>query len=331
MAKPIQGTKQNDPVAVLTGTNGNDKLKGKDGNDALRGGLGNDDIDGGGGIDTAVYTGSINDYVVSFKGTGNNKITVSGGTDGTDSLKHVEFLQFDDGMVNLQNGSEWGYAVNATVDPSAQDPASPGNLFAGSGIPATSFGTATNEDAGIELGLQVIYRQGPTVATTDDYADGVLHFQVNDGPQSMANGSFADNASRAAWSFEFSVATGLNGETTDLNDFTFKLLYDVDPGLGTNYRTLTLEAETTAQATGQSGFQWRDEGTGLVFIADDEGTANVTQNSENYAFAFFQSFLGGAYAPTGFAGPAHFDIQLQAFDTTNSLIAANHIVVDVIL
>jgi hypothetical protein len=231
----------------------------------------------------------------------------------------------------LQNGSQWDYAVNATVDPSAQDPASPGNLYAGSGIPATNFGTARNEDAGIELGLQVIYRQGPTVTTTDDYADGVLHFQVNDGPQSTANGSLANNATRAAWNFEFSVATGLNGETTDLSDFTFKLLYDVDPGLGTNYRTLTLEAETTPQAAGQSGFQWRDDGTGLVFISDDEGTANVTQNSENYAFAFFQNFLGGAYGPAGFVGPAHFDIQLQAFDATNGLIAANHIVVDVIL
>jgi hypothetical protein len=156
----------------------------------------------------------------------------------------------------------------------------------------------------------------------------MLHFSVNDGPQSTTNGSFANNAGRAAWSFEYSVVTGLNGETTDLDDFTFKLQYDVDPGAGTSYRTLVLEPG----GAGTSGHQWRDQGTGIVFIADDSGNANVSQNSENYAFSFFQSFLTSAYGPgNGFAGPANFDIVLQAFDPSNTLIAQNHIAVDVIL
>jgi hypothetical protein len=67
----------------------------------------------------------------------------------------------------------------------------------------------------------------------------------------------------------------------------------------------------------------------MVFISDDEGNGNVTQNSENYAFSFFQAFLGGAYAPPTFAGPAHFDIELQAYDGAQ-LIAQNHIIVDVV-
>jgi hypothetical protein len=67
-----------------------------------------------------------------------------------------------------------------------------------------------------------------------------------------------------------------------------------------------------------------------VFISDDEGNANVTQNSENYAFSFFQSFLTGAYGPgNSFAGPASFDIILQALDGTE-LIAQNHIAVDLV-
>ena len=57
----------------------------------------------------------------------------------------------------------------------------------------------------------------------------------------------------------------------------------------------------------------------------------MTQNSENYAFTFFQSFLTGAYGPgNSFSGPAHFDIQLQAYDGAQ-LIAVNHIAVDAIL
>jgi hypothetical protein len=226
------------------------------------------------------------------------------------------------------NAVTWDYYVNVAPDISAQDPASPGNLFVGSGIPATNFGLARNETAGIELGLMVLYRQGPTVPSTDDYIDGVLNFNVASGPQSIANGSGSNNAGRAAWNFTFSVATGLNGATTDLNDHTFQLLYDVDPGPGTSFRTLTLEPEVIPQLAGQSGFQWRDQALNLVPIADDEGNSNVTQNSQNYSFAHFQAFMGGAYAPPTFAGPGQFDIVLQALDGTQ-IIARNHIVVNV--
>jgi hypothetical protein len=331
MAKPIKGTNNSDNLA---GTDDDDNIQGKAGDDVIFGSKGNDDIDGGQDTDTVVYGGSYADYDLSFKGTGNDKVTVRdtvAGRDGTDDVKQVEFLQFNDAIVDVRTGevTHWHYSVNAAVDASAQE--TPGNLFVGSGIPATNFGLAENVDAGVELGLQVIYRQGPSVASLDNYNDGILHFVVNDGPQSTANGSGSDNLARASWSFEYSIATGLNGATTDLGDFTFKLLYDVDPSAGTNYRTLTMEQEVTPQAAGQSGFQWRDEGTNTVFIADDEGNANVTQNSENYAFTFFQSFLTGPYGPgNSFSGPAHFDIQLQAYEGSD-LIAVNHIAVDAIL
>ncbi len=224
----------------------------------------------------------------------------------------------------------WEFAVNVAPDISAQDPASPGTLFAGSGIPATNFATARNVTEGIELGLMVLYRQGPTIASTDDYTDGVLNFAVASGPQSTVNGSFINNTSRAAWNFTFSVATGLYGATTDdLTSHTFQLLYDVDPGPGTAYRTLTLENRDAGGPLQKSGFQWRDQGTGLVFIADDQGNVKVTQNSENYAFLFFQGFLTSPYGPgNSFAGPAQFDIILQALDVSQ-IIARNHVVVNV--
>jgi hypothetical protein len=217
----------------------------------------------------------------------------------------------------------WDHAVNVSLDESAQTIA--GNLLVGSGIPAVNYGTARNEVAGIELGMGVIYRQGPTVASTDDYADGVLRFTVNDGPQSTTNGSFSNVANRAAWSFNFSVATGLNGATTDLSDFTFKLLYDVDPGPGTLYRPLTMEPGGTSP----SGYWWTDDETGIALITGDGGNATVTQNSQNYGFSFYQFLLTSPYGPANnFAGPAQFDIILQAFDGAQ-LIAQNHIVVDV--
>src|SRR5947209_8733498 len=103
MAKPVQGTKQGDS---LIGTDGNDTIQGKDGNDFITGGKGNDNIDGGNGIDTAVYSGNYADYSIVFQGTGNDKVTVSdshAGRDGTDQLKHVEFLKFNDAIFDVQN------------------------------------------------------------------------------------------------------------------------------------------------------------------------------------------------------------------------------------
>lgn len=110
MAKPIKGTQQAD--LTFNGTSGNDKIQGKGGNDSITGGVGNDDIDGGQGIDTAYYSGSIDGYMISAKGTGNNKITVqdtnfTDGNDGTDSLKQVEWLQFADGTYNVETGARW--------------------------------------------------------------------------------------------------------------------------------------------------------------------------------------------------------------------------------
>jgi VCBS repeat-containing protein len=229
--------------------------------------------------------------------------------------------------VTINGSNDVIYTADGTVDASAtKAPIKPNELIVGSGIPANHFGLAEQTDVGVELGLQVIYRQGPAVTTADTYADGELHFTVNDGPQSTANGSSSSRTDRAAWSFDYSIATGLNGEPTDLDDFTFNLLYDVDPTAGTLYRTLTLEAG----GTGSSGHQWRDQGTGLVFIADDAGNADVTQNSENYAFTFVQSFLTSPYGVSNnFDGPAEFDIVLEAH-RGGQLLASNHIVVDVV-
>jgi hypothetical protein len=223
----------------------------------------------------------------------------------------------------------WTYLVNVAPDSSAQDPASPGNLFAGTGIPAENFATATNIEKGIELGMMVLYRQGPTVPSTDTFADDVLEFDVASGPQSVANGSSANNALRAAWNYTFSVATGLGGATTDLNDFTVQLLVDMDPGAGVAYRTFTLEPGGLG-GPANSGFQWRDLDSGLVVMADDEGNVNVTQNSQNYAFYGLVPPLDTSTYTVGggFAGPATFDVVLQAFSGAQ-LVARNHIVVNV--
>jgi hypothetical protein len=73
------------------------------------------------------------------------------------------------------------------------------------------------------------------------YADGVIEFQVASGPQTPATSpGFPPALNRAAWSFDYSVITGLNGETTDLADFTFVFKVDVDPTSGTDFQKFTM-------------------------------------------------------------------------------------------
>ncbi len=174
--------------------------------------------------------------------------------------------------------------------------------------------------------MQVHYRQGPTVLPTDGngYADGVLHFQVNDGPQSTANGSSSNNAARAAWNFDYSIITGLNGETTDLSDFTFKLLVDEDPTAAIDYQVYVM----AAGGVGSANVHWANQYGELV--GDDQGIAGeVAQNSRNLAFYDTDHVTPGTQVYDPLFGPGQFDIVLQAFQGT-SLIASNHIVVDVV-
>ena len=75
---------------------GNDTLFGDAGNDTLSGGVGDDMLDGGTGDDTALFTGNIDDYTISYNETSDSytiKDTIEG-RDGTDVVTGVEHFQF---------------------------------------------------------------------------------------------------------------------------------------------------------------------------------------------------------------------------------------------
>ncbi|MCP5381639.1 MAG: M10 family metallopeptidase C-terminal domain-containing protein [Kordiimonadaceae bacterium] len=93
---------------VIEGDDGYDELHGEGGNDTITGGSGNDDIDGGDGIDIAVFSGNMSAY--TFTASTSSPFTVSG-TDGTDTVSHIETLRFDD----------QDYIVSATQTPVVLD------------------------------------------------------------------------------------------------------------------------------------------------------------------------------------------------------------------
>lgn len=96
---------------VLVGGAGGDSLNGDGGDDLLIGGPGNDTLDGGDGIDTAVFPGSIGDYVLTKTGVNWDVYHVHSGTapganpfEGADwVLWSVERATFGDTTYQLAN------------------------------------------------------------------------------------------------------------------------------------------------------------------------------------------------------------------------------------
>ncbi|MBM1218566.1 FG-GAP repeat protein [Ponticoccus sp. SC2-23] len=88
----------------ITGSFARDRINAGDGDDIIEGSAGNDRIRGNDGWDTAVYEGSIFDFLI-LDGCGNgivvDDLNVADGDEGTDRLKHIEVLQFGDYTFNL--------------------------------------------------------------------------------------------------------------------------------------------------------------------------------------------------------------------------------------
>src|SRR5262249_44491161 len=107
---------------VLLGSSGRTGA-GNDGDNFVYSSGGNDAIDGRGGVDTAVYSGAVEDYEVTFSATAHT-FTVAdqrqGAPDGTDIIQNIEKLQFADGTINLSMGP-------SNSPPIAQDGTAIGN------------------------------------------------------------------------------------------------------------------------------------------------------------------------------------------------------------
>ncbi len=89
----LHGGDDDDYIGSLAG---NDTLFGDAGNDTLSGGLGDDMLDGGTGDDTALFTGNIDDYSISYDDISDSYTIVDNiaDRDGTDVVTGVEHFQF---------------------------------------------------------------------------------------------------------------------------------------------------------------------------------------------------------------------------------------------
>jgi Ca2+-binding RTX toxin-like protein len=117
----------------VVGSSFDDLITGTDGSDTLTGGLGNDTLDGGGGTDTAVFAGNFDSYEID-SASGTDVIVT--GPDGTDTLRNIELLQFDDETFAVIHGT----AAADTLAGGSEDDA----LFGGGGDDSISGGAGND-------------------------------------------------------------------------------------------------------------------------------------------------------------------------------------------
>jgi hypothetical protein len=99
-------------------------------------------------------------------------------------------------------------------------------MWAGSGIPATNFILKENTDAGVELAIKGMYRQGADIPPTYVDSDGVVHVEVPTGHQVVdpAHGVPSERTDRARWNWTYSVNVALDPSNPDLDWYSGWLL-----------------------------------------------------------------------------------------------------------
>src|SRR5947209_594439 len=155
-------------------------------------------------------------------------------------------------------------------------------MYFGNGNSPANYHIDQNDTLGFQLDLKEHYRTGDDIAPTSVDADGTAHFTVPAGLQvaNPAHDVGSANANRGAWNFDYVVATGLNGSTSDLDSFTFKLAITQN---GTNTHIFDLDPTTHV---------WVDESNPLVGFGGDDFNhtasastqSHVAENSVNMAF-----------------------------------------------
>lgn len=85
--------------SLVNGTTGNDIMYGSTGNDQFYPLTGQDNIDGGSGINTVVLTGNSSQYTLTSSGNTTSLV----GPDGSKTLTRIQYIQFADKSIALDN------------------------------------------------------------------------------------------------------------------------------------------------------------------------------------------------------------------------------------
>lgn len=135
-------------IENVVGTGQADTVLGNAANNTITGGAGDDTIDGAGGADIAVYAGARAGYTLSLSGA---LATVSGASDGSDTLTNVERLHFADAKLAIDLAGHAGQV--AKLLGVVFGPASLSNKqYVGIGLSYLDTGTTYEQLAALAVG-----------------------------------------------------------------------------------------------------------------------------------------------------------------------------------
>src|SRR6187200_452905 len=119
-------------------------------------------------------------------------------------------IKHDDHLIGTLSASSYDTKGTATTTDD--------EMWFGDGNLPTNYNISVDSKTDIELGLKIHYRQGDDITPVSVDADGTAHYVVPDGTQVIdpAHGVSSAAPNRAAWNFDFSVNTGLDGSTKTL-------------------------------------------------------------------------------------------------------------------
>lgn len=304
-ANTLLGTSSHDGI---DGGAGDDALDGGAGDDTIFGGAGNDVIDGGTGSDTAVFTGDRARYAIASTNAGivvSDQLSGPGNqTDGTDTLRGIEFLNFADGLYALNDDGTLSLVPLGPLIGSSNE----GDLV-------------TFNDAYVTTEGKAIVAGPGTSVLWNDTAASAMHGSLVSGP---ARGvlQFADDGS-----FSYTPDAGFVG----IDSFVYR---NIDAAGATGEATVFINVAPTNDGSGTLdvlglsineqlaaayvGFLGRGADLDGFFYWGQRAASVEAQQGDAAALRYIaDSFAGSAEAKTNFALLANpngaSDIQIKAF------------------
>jgi hypothetical protein len=202
----------------------------------------------------------------------------------------------------------FGTLDSSSYDTKGTSSTSDDEMFFGDGNKPTNYNITVDEKTDIELGLKIHYRTGDDITPFMIDDDGTAFYHVPAGAQVVdpAHGVTSAAPNRAAWNFDFSVNTGLDGSTRTLDAFDFRI--DITSGDGEH-------GVFDLQHVAPGVTPWLNS-AGAGFLDEDGpgngpgGSPQLSQNSVNFGFNFMKAIFGLDALDVG----ESYNITLQAFD-----------------
>ncbi len=196
-------------IENATTGSGDDSIIGNQVDNILTGNGGDDYLDGGAGEDTAVFSGNRADYSIVFNAAENAYIVshISGvSNDGTDTLVNIEFAQFADELVNLQELDR-----NLLINGSFENPEHEAGTY--------NFHTSIEGWTAVDGGEIEIWNDLLGFKATD----GEQHLELDVGD--AVDGLYQDVQTQIGQSYELSFDARLRNDKTTENQ-TIQILWN---------------------------------------------------------------------------------------------------------